>query len=120
MDAREKYLTAFAAIAEKINAKELAGPSSLFTLTVQQMAKDAARWLDDRWVTPTGDTADLDRVVQVLTQDLIVLLNHGAEESIQDNTLEELLQLAGQAAQDEVIIDSTQNRTIVQLLETEA
>jgi fructose-1-phosphate kinase PfkB-like protein len=120
MDNKEEYLTALAAITQKLNAKELAGPSSLFTLTLQQMAKDSARWVDDGWVTPTGDTAAIDRVVQVLSQDLIVLLNHSAEERIQDDALEELLQLAGHAAQDGVIIDSTQQSLFIQLLDTEA
>jgi len=120
MDPKEDYLNALASKTAELNSRELAGPSSLFTITLQQMAKDSGRWVENKWVTPTGDTAAVDRVIQILSQDLIVLLNHGAHEGIQDDLLETLLQLAGKASEDGVMEDPTQQTLFKQLLDTEA
>ena len=120
MEGKEDFLTAFTALTQRLSSRELTGPSSLFTLTLQQMAKDSNRWVENGWVTPSGNTPPIEQVIQVLAQDLIVLLNHGAEERIQDDLLEELLQLTGQAAQNGVLEDSTQRTIFIQLLDTEA
>ncbi|PCJ65718.1 MAG: hypothetical protein COA73_02135 [Candidatus Hydrogenedentota bacterium] len=98
METKEAFLSELANITAHLDAENLGDRSGLFRLTLQQMARDARRWLDDQWKTPAGDTTSIERAIQVLGQDLVVLLGHAHEENIQHALLNDLLDTARRAA----------------------
>lgn len=105
MPSERGYIEAIARLTASLNAFDWTGKDTRFTFTLDTMAMDAQRWLDNEWATPSGSTTPVERSVVVLTQDLIVLLGHSANAGVRHVLLTELAQTAIDAAAQEIIVD---------------
>ena len=109
MDTQREFLERIAELTKNLEAANLDDPDRFFGPTLQTMAKDSARWLENQWAAPNGSTTPVERAIVVLTQDLIVLLGHAAKSEIRHPVLTELAQTAVDAAKAEVIQDDQQH-----------
>ena len=105
MENERGYIAYIAELTGALALIDINDPGQKFRLTLETMAKDAQRWLDNAWAAPNGNTTPIERAIVVLTQDLIVLLGHAANGKIRDQRLIELAQAATDACASEVIVD---------------
>ena len=76
-----------------------------FPPTLQTMARDSTRWIENQWKAPNGNTTPIERAIVVLTQDLIVLLGHAANANIQHELITKLATNAIEAVEADIIED---------------
>ena len=105
METKRDFVTLVANITGELDALEWADPNRFFGPTLQTMARDSARWLENEWKAPNGNTTSVERAIVVLTQDLIVLLGHAAKAEIKHQLLNKLAQGAIDAAEAGLIED---------------
>ena len=101
----EEYIEILARETATLLEQEWTENSQLFVLTLRTMTEDAARWVDSGWQTPQGDTIPNERVVVVLTQDLMVLLGHAMQSELKHPALDALVRGAQDAEQAGIIVD---------------
>lgn len=107
MENKRAYVAGLADLTAQLEQVDWDDPDRFFKPTLQAMAKDSARWINNEWLAPNGSTTPVERAIVVLTQDLIVLLGHAANAGLQDDRLAALAQLAIDAAESDVIEDSS-------------
>ena len=112
------YIESLAQLTAEIEAIKWDDPQQLFTLTLTAMKKDAARWMENEWIAPNGDTTPIERAIVVLTQDMIVLLGHASNIGLEHDLLHSLRELAEKAVAQHIIEDET-HRAYFMIIDSE-
>lgn len=105
METKRDFVARIADLTRELEALEWNDPKRFFVPTLQAMARDSKRWIDNEWKAPNGNTTPIERAIVVLTQDLIVLLGHSAHAEIRHKKIHELAQCAIIAAEADLIED---------------
>ena len=107
METKRDYMNLLADLTGKLDAVGFDDPNRFFKPTLETMARDSARWIDNEWKSPNGDTAPIERAIVVLTQDLVVLLGHAVNAKIKHEFLVQLARGAVEAAEADIIEDQS-------------
>lgn len=105
MSSKREFVSQIAEITGELDALEWNDPNRFFKPTLEAMARDARRWIENEWKAPNGTTTPIERAIVILIQDLIVLLGHAGNAGISHARLRELALNAVQAAESGVIED---------------
>ena len=112
------YIESLAKLTTALSALQWNDPQQLFTLTLTAMTKDAARWLENEWRAPNGDTTPIERAIVVLTQDMIVLLGHANNIGLEHDLFHALREQAEKAVAQHIIEDET-HRAYFMIIDSE-
>jgi hypothetical protein len=107
MKTKREFVSFIAEITAELDALEWNDPKRFFTPTLETMARDSKRWIENEWASPAGTTTPIERAIVILTQDLIVLLGHAGNAGIKHERLTELALGAVEAANTGAIEDSS-------------
>ncbi|MFP6581621.1 MAG: hypothetical protein VCD00_03605 [Candidatus Hydrogenedentota bacterium] len=107
METKRDFVELIAEATAELEQQDWADPDRFFKPTLEAMSRDSARWLKNEWLAPNGSTTPVERVIVVLTQDLIVLLGHAANANIMNQRLAELAEYAVNAAGSGIIEDQS-------------
>lgn len=107
LNSKRDFVEIVANITRELDALEWVDSNRFFTPTLQAMARDSARWLENEWKAPNGNTTPVERAIVVLAQDLIVLLGHASNAGIKHELLNTLAHSAIEAVESDLIEDET-------------
>ncbi len=107
METKQDYVAFLADLTRELDAVGWDDPYRFFGPTLETMARDSARWVENKWKAPNGNTTPVERAVVVLTQDLVVLLGHAVNAEIKHELLSQLAQGAVEAAEAGIIEDQS-------------
>ncbi|MFP6597261.1 MAG: hypothetical protein VCC01_07385 [Candidatus Hydrogenedentota bacterium] len=107
METKQDFVAMVADITRELDENEWNDPYRFFGPTLEAMARDSARWIENEWKAGDGSTTPVERAIVVLTQDLIVLLGHSVNAEIKHDLLNKLARVAVNAAEAGLIEDQS-------------